>query len=285
MRPPEDPTDPARSIDTAELPGLAELDRYKIVCCIGRGSHGVVFEGFDRNLERSVAIKVMTAWKSIEDIEREAFGLASVEHPNVVTVHDLSFYSGLGLLVMERVHGETIYRRAPACTDWRELVGWYAQAARGLQAIHDAGLIHGDLKPSNIIVDHGGRARILDFSLCCRIGERAHGGTRDYLPPERASCELADPRGDQYSLAAALADSLRRLAPPPDVPALAKLLGRAMATEPDDRFATLTALAEGLERVRARSSVRAVMRTRGGRARRHGRARARLIRRLDRVFA
>jgi len=241
-----------RLFDLDELPELVRLGRYELVYPIGRGTFGVVYEGLDRHLVRPVAVKVFVGVHSLEDIRAEAYNLARVRHPNVIGALDLCVERGVEFLVTELVIGGTLRQRARQSRDWREILGWFVQAARGLEAIHAEGLVHGDIKPSNILVDEAGRAQVIDFSSCRAVGDRVRGGTLRYMPPERfdGGSEVADPLGDQFSLAAAIHDILCVPKRPLAVPGqLRKVVARAMASKPNGRFASVTAFGDALERV------------------------------------
>jgi eukaryotic-like serine/threonine-protein kinase len=166
--------------------------RYRIVEVLGEGGMSAVYGAFDQLLERPVAIKVVNLTRSVtlELVAREARVLASVRHPNVVTVHALHTESVPPFLVMERLAGGTLEQRLaagrPTLAEGIEIL---AQIAAGLDAIHAAGLIHGDVKPSNVLFDDKGRVKLADFGLVPMLERMRPGevlGTPAYIPPERA---------------------------------------------------------------------------------------------------
>ncbi len=159
--------------DDAPVGGLApgeRVDRYLVTAEIGRGGMGVVYRADDPELNRAVALKLLPVdiGESIarDRLRREAQGLAQLSHPNVVTVHDVGICSAGVYLAMEFVDGQTLSEWAKtADRSWREVVEVFAAAGRGLAAAHHAGLVHRDVKPSNIVITEDGRVKVIDFGL------------------------------------------------------------------------------------------------------------------------
>lgn len=137
---------------------------------------GVVYEAFDPELERRVALKVLRPEllerrKSVrERMLREAQALAMVEHPNVVRVFDVGLVFNSLFIAMEFVAGRTGREWLRENPPWRRVLEVYADAGRGLAAIHAAGLVHRDFKPSNVVIGGDGRVRVLDLGLARAIG-------------------------------------------------------------------------------------------------------------------
>ena len=162
-------------------PALARrrIGRYELVRSLGAGGMGVVWEAIDPELGRRVAIKLMREERSArlaERMKREAQALAQLHHPNVVAVYDVGLDDGELYLVMQLVVGATIDRVLEASTLTRgEIVALVAQAGRGLAAAHRAGIVHRDFKPSNVLVDGDGVARVSDFGLA-RASDAGGGG-------------------------------------------------------------------------------------------------------------
>lgn len=202
---------------------LGSLGGYRVVREIGRGGLGVVFEGHDLALGRSVAIKVPRPDRLEGDhprhLAREARHAARFRHDHVVVVHAVEETAeGVPFIVMEYIPGPSLgellrqrTRLAP-----HEAAELAAQAAEGLAAAHEAGLIHRDIKPANMLVDPAtGRLRIVDFGLA-RAADASNTlvdgsviGTPNYMSPEQARGETAvDARIDQYSLGATLYEML-----------------------------------------------------------------------------
>lgn len=198
------------------------VGRYVLLRCIGKGGGGQVFAAFDTVLDRNVALKQL--WEhsgSTDDVVREGRLLARLAHPSVVTVHDIAFGDGDEVfLAMELVDGDDFTKWVPAQRDQpggraaicRALIG----AGEGIAAAHKNGVVHGDVKPSNILVDKEGRARVTDFGVA-RIVDHAGrepgetgasgdallngpiAGTPAYMAPEQHEGQAADQAADQYS--------------------------------------------------------------------------------------
>lgn len=214
------------------------IGRFTITARVGHGGMGTVYAAFDPQLERKVAIKVVRDLggtpQDVEharrSLEREARAAAGVSHPNVVTVHD-SGRCGDGFYVaMEFVEGRTLrswlgLRRR----DWQEIAAMFVGAGRGLQAAHDAGLVHCDVKPDNVLVDAQGHPKVADFGLVRWIEARGEpslrldasttsestgthqtllAGTPRYMAPEQRRGLPISPRCDQFSFCVALYDAL-----------------------------------------------------------------------------
>lgn len=139
------------------------LGRYEIIEPLGAGSYAMVFAARDTALERYVAIKVFHARYAEFEIRHEALALAHVHHPNVIKLHEIGDDDGLVFLVMELVHGGTLRDYIRERHDWRDVVSVFIQAAHGLAAIHDAGFVHCDVKPDNILIGRNGRVQVADL--------------------------------------------------------------------------------------------------------------------------
>ena len=190
----------------------AYLSHYRILSRLGAGGMGEVFLAEDTRLERRVAIKVLPA-EFTADAERvrrfliEARAASALNHPHIVTVHDIGESDAGRFLVMEVVEGRTIRSvLAEGCTV-AGLVELGAQMAKGLAAAHAAGITHRDIKPENIMVRHDGYVKILDFGLARLAGPRENStepgvfmGTLKYMSPEQARGEAATAASDIYSL-------------------------------------------------------------------------------------
>src|SRR5271156_4065852 len=142
------------------------LGPYEILAPIGAGGMGEVYRARDTKLERDVAIKVLPAAlaqdpERLARFEREAKVLASLNHPNIATIHGVEEANGVRALVMELVPGESLKGPLPLET----ALNYAKQIADGLEAAHDKGIIHRDLKPANIMITPAGVAKVLDFGL------------------------------------------------------------------------------------------------------------------------
>ncbi|MBX7103063.1 MAG: serine/threonine protein kinase [Gemmataceae bacterium] len=197
--------------------------KYRLMEHIGTGGMGQVFLCEHLRLGRRVAIKVLPAERagdrtSLERFYREAQAVAALNHPNIVRAHDIDTDGPLHFLVMEYVEGanlqDIVKRGGPL--DVGRAVEYAVQAACGLQHAHEAGLIHRDVKPSNLLVDRAGQVKLLDLGLARFFGDtsdpltrRTAGrnviGTADYLAPEQArDSHAADIRSDIYALGGTL---------------------------------------------------------------------------------
>ena len=204
------------------LPRGATLGRYVVLDCLGSGGMGVVYRAHDFALDRRVSLKLLRASGNDPESRRErlvseAQALARVSHPNVLAVHDVGTWEEEVYLALEHVEGETLRSwldRAPRSQ--AEIRAMFLQAARGLQAIHDAGLVHRDVKPENLLVGRDGRLRVADLGLAITAGstgpaptrETLRPGTPGYMPLEQHRGEPLDPRADQFSLAVAIYEAL-----------------------------------------------------------------------------
>jgi len=230
----------------------AQLGRYVLLARLGVGGMGVVYAAYDPELDRKVALKLLrhAGDDARARLRDEARAIARLAHPNVVAIHDIGEANGEVFAAMEHVDGLTVRdwlraRRTPG-----EIVEVFVQAARGLAAAHAVGIVHRDVKPSNIIVGDDGRARVLDFGLA-RAGLGEDGavvGTPAYMAPEQQRGERVDTRADQFALCVALWEALGGTRPRdagtlPGIPErITRALRRGLAERPADRFATLDEL-------------------------------------------
>jgi tetratricopeptide (TPR) repeat protein len=249
-------------------------DRYRLDEEIGRGGMGIVFRGWDTDLERRVAIKILGAHLQVGDARerlfREARAAAALSHPHVVAVHDVGEYKHMPYLVMELVEGPSLKERKPESLE--ETIEIASQLCDALGHAHDHGLVHRDLKPANVLHANGkGRPSVKLVDLGLAVHERAvqithEGGitgTVNYMAPEQALGLELDGRTDLYALGVmlfelttgrlpfdgdnALAVLSQHLHAPPvpprtyraDLPEhLEAAILRLLAKDPDDRFAT-----------------------------------------------
>lgn len=199
-----------------EPPSLGEFQALGV---LGRGAMGTVYLARDPALAREVAIKVLHERDAAarERLVDEARAIARVSHPALVAVHAIGEHAGQIHVVMERVRGEPLrtWQDHPG-RSWREILATYLQVGRGLQALHDAGLVHRDIKPDNVLVEADGRARIVDLGLARGVDAHAAdvAGTPLYMAPEQRE-GAAVPSSDQFAFCSALFAALYRQHPFP----------------------------------------------------------------------
>jgi serine/threonine-protein kinase len=271
---------------SAEPNVLGRLGGYDVLEVIGHGGMGVVLKGFDRELNRYIAIKVLApqfARSSLakKRFTREAQAAAAVVHPHVMAIHQVQPSGQLPFLVMPLVAGESLAERLAAHgrLELKETLRIGMQAAAGLAAAHEQGLVHRDVKPANILLEKGvERAVLTDFGLA-RAGDDASmtrwgviAGTPQYMSPEQARGEPLDGRSDLFSLGCVLYEmatgtspfraettlaTLRRLIDeqPPAMASLnaelppwfVKIVERLLEKDPARRFASAKEASELLE--------------------------------------
>ncbi len=175
------------------------IGRYALLERIGTGGMGIVFAAHDPRLDRRVALKLLRprarkgsdAREAAARMQREAQAMAQLSHPHVVEVYDVGMAGRRLYIAMELIDGSTVghWLRADR-RPWREVLDVFLQAGRGLAAAHAAGLVHRDFKPSNVLVDRRGHAKVMDFGLALLAGERRLSNLSD------ASRSSIDPASD-----------------------------------------------------------------------------------------
>jgi serine/threonine protein kinase len=195
---------------------------FQIVAPIGKGGMGEIYHARDTRLNRDVAVKMLPEGVNDDDslrrFERETRAIASLNHPNILAIHDTGLYREVPYAVTELLQGETLAERlrsgplaAPRATEIASLI------AEGLEAAHAMGVIHRDIKPENIFLTNDGRAKILDFGIARIENPTIRGGritqpgtsssvfvmgTAGYISPEQVRGKRADPRSDIFALGA-----------------------------------------------------------------------------------
>jgi eukaryotic-like serine/threonine-protein kinase len=274
-------------------PGTILGQRYRLEDRIASGGMGDVWRGVDDVLGRTVAVKLLLPSLLeepgfTERFRGEARTMATISHPGVVDVYDYGSDSATGAyLVMEYIHGEALSRtlgRVGRLTAGRTMA-LLAQAAEALHAAHQAGVVHRDVKPGNLLVRPDGTLVLTDFGIARAAGAAqltADGsvlGTASYISPEQAMGERATPLSDIYALGVVAYQCLSGYRPfdgenpleiamrhvrepsppmPPDVPPAARaVVERAMNKRPTDRYPNAAAFAQEARRVAAQLGTNA----------------------------
>ena len=300
------------------VPGQAFGPRYQVIKLLGAGGMGEVYHAWDQELAVAVALKVIRPEATAEPgaaaelhrrFKRELLLARQITHRNVVRIHDMGEFGGVKYITMPYVPGAdlaTILKREGKLTVPRAL-GIARQVAAGLAAAHEAGVVHRDLKPPNIMVDPDGNAVIMDFGIARSVdtaGSTVAGmvvGTLAYMAPEQARGEQADQRADVYAFGLILTDMLvgRRQsaatsselaelmarmqhAPPPirtvdpGIPeAVEHIVSRCLDPDRANRYQTMAELIEELDGLDADGHrIRPLSKEETKRMRRSGRGRA-----------
>jgi tetratricopeptide (TPR) repeat protein len=252
----DDPTQPLAPLDGGPARAFRRgdvLGRYFILHEIGRGGMGLVYEAFDPELDRKIALKILHPARAGREggegeierarLLREAKALARLSHPNVIQVYDAGTVGDEVFLAMELAVGTPLdeWLREPRA--WRQVLAVFQAAGRGLAAAHSVGLVHRDFKPGNVLLGDDGRVRVLDFGIARALGAPENDepgpsardagsgsrvsattpltragvvlGTPRYMAPEALMGRPLDHRADQYSFCVALYEALYGIAPYP----------------------------------------------------------------------
>ncbi|MEW6208145.1 MAG: protein kinase [Acidobacteriota bacterium] len=259
------------------------ISHYRLLDKLGAGGMGEVYLAEDTRLGRRVAIKVLPSGSSRDQSSRiinEARLIASLDHPNICAIHEVGEAEGQNFLVMQYVEGETldsvIKSRLPAI---RESLDWAAQIADALAEAHSRKIIHGDIKPQNIIITPRRQVKLMDFGLAraANIAESSSGvtGTILYMSPEQARGEAVSASSDIFSFGVLLYEMMSghhpfagdsagetlsaMLARKPlpagtfrdDIPlALDRIISKAIEKSPDDRYPSAREMASDLRRLK-----------------------------------
>lgn len=268
------------------------ISHYRILEKLGGGGMGVVYKAEDTRLKRIVALKFLLSDVTQDPEARERFVLeaqaaSALEHTNICSVHEIGEYNGQTFIVMGYYEGETLknkIRQGPLPIE--EVINIALQVARGLCRAHDAGIIHRDIKPANIILTSRGGVKIVDFGLAKLSGSTlltrtgSTKGTVAYMSPEQMWENSVDARTDIWSLGVVIYEMLtghlpfpgeheapviygilnEEPAPPGDLradvpPALNRIVQRALAKPPGERYQTAQELVSDLEALIAGSQL------------------------------
>ncbi len=285
-------------LDAESLQPKDRVSHYSIVAKLGQGGMGVVYKARDLKLERYVALKFMAPHIALNDslrkrFLREARTAASLDHPNICTVHEIGEADGLPFIVMSYLEGSDLaVRIRRGALEVAELLEIAIQAGSGLSAAHRRGFVHRDVKPANIMLTTAGQAVLMDFGLArvaadaTRItGEGVTVGTSAYMSPEQTTGDELDHRTDIWALGVVLYEmatgktpfrghydqailySILNESPPPldaaradAPPGLAKVVERCLAKGAKARYQDISELLADLEALRLDGSAPAALR-------------------------
>lgn len=258
--------------------------KYEIISEIGRGAMGIVYKARDTSLQRIVALKVLPKFmiedsKMIENFKKEAIAAANLNHPNIVTVYEAGEEEGDLFIAMEYIEGsnlkQMLLQKKPIPLQGVLFIS--AQICKGLGYAHENGIVHRDIKPTNIMWTPKKLVKILDFGLAKVIQEMAStvtivGGTPHYMSPEQTLGEKVDHRTDIYSLGVTMFEmATGKLpfskgdigyhhihTPPPDprefnsnIPEeLARIILKCLAKKPSDRYQSTYEIFDELKKIK-----------------------------------
>jgi serine/threonine-protein kinase len=254
--------------------------RYVLEQELGRGGMGVVYRARDSQLDRPVALKFLGSMvDSSEEFRqrfiREARTAAKINHPNIVSIYDISASVGKAYIAMEYIEGPSLHKYISQrkALKPKEAVNVIVQTCSALAAIHDAGIVHRDIKPDNILLAKGGLVKLTDFGLAKAEDSRMTRtgvvmGTPSYMAPEQVLGKEADVRSDIYSLGLVLHEcltgetaflgpdvlelQLQKMPPLPSTkaegipPELDAIVMRCVAKKPEERFPNVRELVSAL---------------------------------------
>lgn len=257
----------SRLRDAVRAPDLSGTP-YRLVGAIGAGGMGAVFDVEDERLSRHVALKVVDVPLDGEGpgeaLLQEARVLAGLEHPGLVPVHDAGrLADGRAFYVMKLVRGERLDAHLAQVPLLKERLRLFLRVTEPVAFAHAHGILHGDLKPSNVMVGPFGEVLVLDWGLARALarpgGEaapprssrssRTPMGTPGFMAPEQAAGGDVDERADVFGLGAVLHAALGVAPASPRPKALSAIVARAMAEDPNGRYPDVASLAADLARL------------------------------------
>lgn len=258
------PADAAPAVEGI-LPRGTRVGPFEVERPLEAGGMGLVYSAHDSRLARQVALKCVRERRGRSDqLLREARTMAQLSHPNVVAVYDVIDAHGQIFLAMELVVGRSVRQWLEAAPrGWKAVVDVFLAAGAGLAAAHAASIVHGDVKPANILFGDDGRIRVTDFGLSRSADDEAEEaagprGTLAYMAPEQRDGAPCDALGDQYAFCASLHEAIfgsvpgRAPARQPRVPrALRRILSRGLAPDPGARYRSMDPLLRDLRATRS----------------------------------
>ena len=191
--------------------GMYLQDRYEILESVGAGGMSDVYKAKDHVLNREVAIKVLKKeftedMSFVTKFRREAQSAAVLEHPNIVNIYDVGSEDGLYFIIMEYIEGITLksYIERKERLNYKEVLSIAIQVGRGIQAAHEKGIIHRDIKPQNVIISKEGKVKVTDFGIAKAVSSNTINaevmGSVHYTSPEQARNGMVNCQTDIYSL-------------------------------------------------------------------------------------
>jgi serine/threonine protein kinase/Flp pilus assembly protein TadD len=202
------------------------LGNYEVISTLGKGGMGQVYLALDTRLGRKVALKLLPFSNTsdpnhVQRLEQEARTASALNHPNIVTIHEIGEADSIHFMATEYVDGETLRQRMLNTElSVREIAGIAVQIASALRAAHQAGIVHRDIKPENIMLRSDGVVKVLDFGLAkltasgnSEIESGLIMGTTAYMSPEQARGETVDARTDVWSLAVVIYEMIQGRVP------------------------------------------------------------------------
>ncbi len=277
----------------------ANFGHYKIESFIGAGGMGEVYAATDETLGRRVALKFLSPARLADEdfirrFESEARAASALNHPNILTIFEIGKIDNLSFIATEFIEGETLRQKIrDENLNFREIVKISTQIAQALEAAHDAGIVHRDVKPENIMIRRDGYAKVLDFGLAKTLRQNSAEddkrfstlpgivpGTTNYMSPEQVRGQKVDSRTDIFSLGVVIYEMISRRQPfsgisgnaviasilldePPDLkklapdipPEFAEIVGQALRKDKNERYQTMGELLADLRSLHDANSL------------------------------
>lgn len=261
------------------------ISHYKILEKLGEGGMGIVYKAEDTKLKRTVALKFLPRELEAHEPERarflqEAQAAATLNHPNICTIHDIAEHEGQQFIVMEYVDGKTLRQMAPI-EKMQDALGYAIQIGEALQEAHSRGVVHRDVKTANIMVNVKNQIKVMDFGLAKLKGSlkltktSSTVGTLAYMAPEQIQGSAVDARSDIFSFGVVLYEMLAGRLPfggeyeaammysivnddpkpiqkyrPEPSSELLHIINRALEKDPEDRYQTVHDMVIDLRRAK-----------------------------------